>query len=57
MIVHSLKATTVPNLVIIKQMVHNLILSGQHYDEDHLFDLDPVTPNATGIINRLSTEN
>ena len=56
MIVHSLKATTVPNLVIIKQMVHK-ILSGQHYDEDHVFDLDPVTPNATGIINLLSMEN
>ena len=52
---HSPLATTVPSLVIIKQMVHKL-LSGQCCDEDQWFDIDLVTPKCN-INNFLSKVN
>ena len=39
MIIHSLAITSVPNLVISKQLVHK-ILNLQHWDDDQQIDLD-----------------
>lgn len=45
----TLVATTVPDLVIIKHMVHK-ILNGQRLDENQYTDRDVVTHKVIGII-------